>query len=970
MNLWIESRKLGFVSMRFSRREFWVVAALVCATCILRGVDVNARSMWPDEGLTIARINQGWDDILHNRLYLVQGMTTDTHPPVYFALLKVWSAFAGDSELVLKWFSVLFGVLVVPLTYVLAKRMFSRRTAIVAAGLTAGSALIEWYSHDLRMYSLVPCIAALGLYCLYVAMFPKRGRERSDRRPNWLAWVAWAVTALVGLQTHYSFAGLVLVESVLTVAWFALQFKSFRRGDQVITLLLAMGSLVVIAFALTLPEVRGLFARLASGAEWDYHFVPLDIIAMGLMRSLLFGVRAVEPTRDVFTAMMIGLGILGIILPLNSVRARPARLVLAAAAIVPVLFWFAISLIKPNYQDVRHLILVIPFWAIALARCVDVLLGTRLARRVPGRRWLGAATAAPATRHPVMRTAAGAIVLVSLVAAQIYGNVYGFDHTPGWMDDWRGMTDYVRAHWQEGDTFVINSSFMGGMLDFYMRPFETEVLPPFPLSADDPQVVAQRQQIVASHRRIWFVNTGSLDKRENGATVAWFLQNTYQRELIIFPSYTTLIRLQLFETHSPVGDALPAQAIGLAETDTGAVGTRIAGYEIQPGNTRSAQPSLWLSVYWRRAPGSTADSLSFRLLTPDGQSWADWFMPAQLGAAPADWTDGRIFRVDYLVPIPLGLPAQAYNLQLTTYAGAKAEVAQTITHPLPDGELRCCVRITNWPAMPASQQKPVWDAPDATLMKVEFPAVVRPGEIAPVVLTWKMKQAAGQGWNSVLSFDALLGGTVAGATSQPDRAAWPRGEPVREQTSFVVPPTTRPGLYRLSLGRQSADGRTLDGVLLGLMTVDAFPMSPVVDPAPVPVAGQVAELRLLGYGLSTPFARGATVEVHTYWRVTAEPQRDGVIFLHLFGPDGKYVASDDNAPEQGKRSTLTYRAGEGIDILHRLVIPADAPAGEYKLYVGVYNRDDHMRWAASQNGQPARDDVLDLGAITLPEASK
>jgi hypothetical protein len=250
--------------------------------------------------------------------------------------------------------------------------------------------------------------------------------------------------------------------------------------------------------------------------------------------------------------------------------------------------------------------------------------------------------------------------------------------------------------------------------------------------------------------------------------------------------------------------------------------------------------------------------------------------------------------------------------------------------------------------------------------------VVQPGEILPIVLTWRVSRPAEAGWQTILSLDGLLGGNVATAanatgTREAPVTTWPVNEPVRDMQSLLLPHTLKPGLYRLSLARKLDDGRAADGTLLGLVEVKDFSMTPVPQAVQRQVGGRAGEIELLGYAMEQPFTRTVTLRFHTYWRVGAQPARDGVIFLHVIGPNGEPVAQDDNPPEQGNRSTLSYRPGEGIDSIHRLVIPSDAPGGEYQLYAGIYNKGDLERWPSEQNGAPARDNVLYLGKIALAE---
>ena len=128
----------------------------------------------------------------------------------------------------------------------------------------------------------------------------------------------------------------------------------------------------------------------------------------------------------------------------------------------------------------------------------------------------------------------------------------------------------------------------------------------------------------------------------------------------------------------------------------------------------------------------------------------------------------------------------------------------------------------------------------------------------------------------------------------------------------------------------------------------------------------MGEFSLLGYGLYQPITRNTVLDFHTYWRAETAPQQDGVLFLHLVDPDGRPGPQDDNPPDQGKRSTLTYRSGEGVDQVHRIIIASDAPAGDYALYAGIYNRTDQQRWTAQQNGSAAQDNLIFLGKIHVP----
>src|SRR5512143_3341770 len=94
------------------------------------------------------------------------------------------------------------GVLLTPLIYVLARRLFNRPVALLTAFMILLSPLIEWYSHELRMYTVVVSLSILSTYAFYNALYPRRGRSAA------LGWAFWAVSIGVACASHYPFVGL------------------------------------------------------------------------------------------------------------------------------------------------------------------------------------------------------------------------------------------------------------------------------------------------------------------------------------------------------------------------------------------------------------------------------------------------------------------------------------------------------------------------------------------------------------------------------------------------------------------------------------------------------------------------------------------------------------------------------------------------------------------------------------------
>ena len=133
------------------RRDFWVVIILTLLAFLLRLLDLDARSLWLDESFTLFRLYGNWEYIFNNTV-IRQGIiyTVDVNPPFYFALLKAWGELVGQSTFVLRFFSAIFTVLVVPASYVLGYRLLARsEIGLVSAGLALLNPSYQCFASEL-----------------------------------------------------------------------------------------------------------------------------------------------------------------------------------------------------------------------------------------------------------------------------------------------------------------------------------------------------------------------------------------------------------------------------------------------------------------------------------------------------------------------------------------------------------------------------------------------------------------------------------------------------------------------------------------------------------------------------------------------------------------------------------------------------------------------------------------------------
>ncbi|NUQ19952.1 MAG: hypothetical protein HOQ09_03230, partial [Gemmatimonadaceae bacterium] len=164
--------------------EWGVLAAATVLAILLRARDL-AQPIRYDEAAT-------WLDYASQPLPL--GLSDYRFPNNHLfhtLLVHLSAALFGDSPTALRVPAFVAGVLLVPLTWGLARACHSRAAAVLAATLAATSASLVLYSTNARGYTILCCLT------IAIAIIAERQR-RSD---NLAGWLAIAIMAALGAWT-------------------------------------------------------------------------------------------------------------------------------------------------------------------------------------------------------------------------------------------------------------------------------------------------------------------------------------------------------------------------------------------------------------------------------------------------------------------------------------------------------------------------------------------------------------------------------------------------------------------------------------------------------------------------------------------------------------------------------------------------------------------------------------------------
>jgi hypothetical protein len=128
---------------------------------------------------------------------------------------------------------------------------------------------------------------------------------------------------------------------------------------------------------------------------------------------------------------------------------------------------------------------------------------------------------------------------------------------------------------------------------------------------------------------------------------------------------------------------------------------------------------------------------------------------------------------------------------------------------------------------------------------------------------------------------------------------------------------------------------------------------------------------LLGYDLDRDvYQAGEAVQVTLYYQGLQRMDRHYTVFLHLLGSQNPATGSplwaqDDSEPCRGFYPTTSWHEGEIVVDRLELVIPPDAPPGEYELTIGFYYVWTGERLPVTAAGTPAEQGAVSLGKVQV-----
>ncbi|MCZ7573371.1 MAG: glycosyltransferase family 39 protein [Ardenticatenaceae bacterium] len=948
------------LSPRRNTAPWLPLIALLVGAFALRLVRLGADSLWYDETVSLLLAGK-------SPSALVAHTARDIHPPLYYLLLHWWTSLAGRTEFAAAFFSLLFGILLIPATHTVARRLLppDSPVPILAALFVAISPYNVWYSQEVRMYTPGAFLGLLNAYAAWRLLTAQwKGQMIQTRRPAWLLFV---LSAVLGLYTLYYFAFFLIFQALFLIAIVIHDRLELRPW-------LLAAAATILAWAAWLP-IAWRQATDPPVPPWR-SFTPLWVVVRDSFAALAFGQSAPAATWQPWLLLAVALYAFGLVALVTRGRRRS---LLAAAYLLgttwaPVAIIYLFSLLASPLYHVRYVFTYSPYFYIILAAGL-----------------VGLASAGPRLlRLPVVMAA---LLLWAGLSAR---SLQAFWTDPAYAaDDYRTAMRHLAALWRPGDVLLVNAGYVYPAVSYYFRgPIAwqgrlTTYRPPTASESSAAGAPAGNGLVV--------LQSGSLEAPANlgwGSPESDFYATTTAESLAaldgVAAAHPRLWMLRAYDTVTDPAGRIRAwlHANGTLFYDehlSGETNARLQGWLLPPtfnphprrladARFGSVLQLLGVTLLTERAGGGgTLDvlvtliaarelpadlHLALGLVDADGRQWAVADEQPVGPALPLATIAARgPLQLPLRLRVPPGLPPGKYELRLKAY---------TTDGPLPvrgdsaasneQARLAVVEVATTWSeAMAEAAPMPLALTADfegrLTLLGARVGRqAARPGETVEVELLWR----AGEGLEpeEVLEPTLSLAGRATddgGVITRYPTGSWRPGQVVRDLHRLTMNPDAAPGRYPLdlqlvapALGKSLLASAGLDrrrSVHLDAITIEDRPRS-FTAPAPsTPTDAQFGPaIELVGYDLDGQQARpGGSLQLALFWHALTRPASRYKIFTHLVDPTGQLRGQRDLEPGEGTLPTNGWTAGEYITTTLAIPIAADAPPGRYILRLGLYD---------------------------------
>jgi len=944
---------------------------LLCAFA-LRLYRLDFQDIWWDEGRNI--------DVASRSLAVIAtAKEMDIHPPLYFYTLHLWMLGAGRSEFAVRFLSVFFSLLTIPLFYRFGAAIATNlkfqipnpksqnSIGLLAATVAAFAPFYVSEAQETRMYTMAIFLTTASAYFLY----------RAWREGGRLLWAGYVLTSALSIYTHYSAGFILIAENVFLALLVLLGARPSPSPSSILhppssirLSLIRRWVLSQLAIGiLYLPQLR-ITLRQFVAYENPTMGVP-DLpsflgqvwqdFSLGPAAELIQATPSLAGIALILVLGLLGVGIWDLIVGLTSLKSptsnlQPPMTWLCLWLALPLLLYFYILRDRPFFHP-RYIMLATPPYYLLLAYAIG-----QIWKRVP---------------------AVGLLSVVFLLAAFVPAIQADYFDPAGFGDDTRGLARFIESQAGENDVVLIDVPYP---FDYYYHG----QAPAHYLFVDIHTVAQRLTELCQGRERVFWIRWHKSDTDPRGAVL--FLLDKYGQPLgqTGFRGYDVLwYRLPPHRTFFLTSE------INLIDVDFAdqillvsyAYGGRGAGATSSEAEVEArvvpAGKKMWAVLQWQlqrkvnrnyKVTLFLKDSRGHLIGQDDRQLINDRHLYTS-----SWWLDEVVTNI-YDLLVPDGTPPGQYTVKVAVYEPESlARLDATDASGAPQGTTVQLGNIkVSRPLSPPPvaslgiQHELTADWGEVRLLGYDLASeTVAPGAVLSLNLYWQalanvdgdyftliqVKDQTDQVWGQVR--ERPVAGTYP-------TTLWQEGEVLRDRYESPLSAETPTGQYQLTVGLVDAATESLVGeIALPSLTVEGrsrvFQVPPIQHRLSANLGGQV---EFLGYDLDpNELQAGQALHLTLYWRTLDEMEVSYTVFVHLLDGENQIWGQRDSVPGSGTLPTTGWVKGEVIADEYELTVRPDAPPGEYLIEIGLYDAQTGQRLSTLEG--VAQEDRILLNEVVV-----
>ncbi len=367
----------GWDPLQNRRNTAAILLLIIAGGLILRTYGLYGRSMWFDESMS-------WRTIQFPFAEMLVRTARNSHVPLFFVLLRLWTAAFGEGIVALRTFSLAFSALAMLGVYLFTVDAMAmvrsasdgppgadsraRWIGLAATALFAVSLFQVRMAWEIRMYSLGTALAMFSAWLLVRAL--------TARPPRRMLWMLYMLVGLLFAYTHYC-----ALFSLAAQALFALVFlfsaarwnvKAALKDVRFRWLGLAYTGMAA-GWSAWLPVFLEQRRRVAENWHHNVPFSLQDIPAICYEMFFHPEVHGSDSSYAAIVTAVCGFAVLAMLW-----RGGAGQWCVACLAVVPLGLVALVSSVSSNLMIARYMAFLQPFLLIAIAAALWKIRGPML----------------------------------------------------------------------------------------------------------------------------------------------------------------------------------------------------------------------------------------------------------------------------------------------------------------------------------------------------------------------------------------------------------------------------------------------------------------------------------------------------------------------------------------------------------------------------------------------------------------